>query len=286
LGGFQPFVAKQIGILAARALPVFGPPFQVCPPAKQVGGCLDGLPERCPGSEQSLVRHVHNGVVALAIAGQEPRGDERLGHLPLSNSQHAAPHTPASRLVLANRDELQQGREHQSVSAPELGGDLVSLAGQYPGDPADALVGIGGQHPIRPRNQAQFLQCVRQQRQRIAVTGLGSHPLRQGRRVEGQSRSPGRLLDHLDQRRATQRPHRDRIAKQPSLLGAQERGQELRPHDHDDPKPRIGIQRTRQQTEEGIALGLARESDQLLGLINDDQHRGTRTAVQGTKFVR
>ena len=285
LGGFEAFVAEQVGVLAAGAVPVLGPPFQVCAPAKLVGARLNGLLERGPVSEQCLVRYFEDGAAAVSVAGQQPGGDERLGDPPLRICQRAAPHPAAGRLVLADRDEPQQGRQHWPGCAPELGGDLVGLAGQHTGDPADALVGVGGQHPTRPGGQAQLLQRVRQQGQGITAAGVGGHPLRQGRRVEGQSRSAGRLLDHLDQRCVTQRPHRDRITEQPSLLGAQERGQELRPHDHDDPQQRAGIQRAGQQAEEGVALGRSRQGDQLLGLIDDHQHRGARAAVRGAKLV-
>jgi hypothetical protein len=194
----------------------------------------------------------------------------------------------SGRSRLPPRAAVEQSQQHRAcrVGAPQFRSDLVSLAGEYAGDPADALVGIGGQHPSRSRGEAQLLQGVRQQRQGITTAGIVGHTLGQTRRIESQARPSGRLLDHLNQRRATQRSYRDWVTKQPSLLGAQERGQKLRSHDHDDPQPRVCIQDSGQQAEEVITLSLPGEGDQLLGLVNDHQHRGIRAARSGAKLVR
>ncbi len=64
--------------------------------------------------------------------------------------------------------------------------DILTCATRGPQD------GVCNGHRIsRTRCKAQFLQRIRQQRQRITATGIGSHLLRQTRRVKGYGQALG-----------------------------------------------------------------------------------------------
>ncbi len=72
------------------------------------------------------MRHFQDGVIAVSVADQQPRGDERPGDSPLGVGQRAALHPAAGRFVLADRDELEQSQQHRAcrVGAPSSAATL------------------------------------------------------------------------------------------------------------------------------------------------------------------
>jgi hypothetical protein len=202
--------------LATGALPVLGPPFQVGAPAKLICACVDGVLQGGPVSEQRLVRHFEDHIIALGSAGQQPRGDQCLNHPPLSIGQRTAPHPPAGRLI--RRSSRTSAASTAPVrERPRARRRPCRLGGSAPRRPR-RCAGKRRRSTPHPTRRPDIVPATRTPAAEAhhRATSLGRHPLRQGRRVEGQPRASGQLLDYLDQRRATQRPHCDRITKQPS----------------------------------------------------------------------
>src|SRR5262249_31330746 len=154
--------------------------------------------------KQRLVGHVEHRIVADSSACQQPRRDERVHYLLLRVRQRAASYPSTGWFVVPDRDEPQQGRQHEvaTVDGPQFSGDLVRLAGQYTGNATKALIGIGGHDPCRACGTVELLQRVRQQRQRITRARFGGDELRQDLWLEDQSRTAGWLFDDFQQRRA------------------------------------------------------------------------------------
>ena len=196
---------------------------------------------------------------------------------------------PRRRLPFAvDRGQLDQRRQDEGALPPvlQVARQRVGAVAERTDHAADGLVGLDRDLVLAPDALVQLAEGVGEQGESVTAGGVLDHALHEpGGEVH--TTTLRRPFDHLGQPRPIERLDDECVvdhAGQPDPLrrGAEELGADR----GGDPERAVLAQRPTQEMQEGLLLLRTAAGDELLGLVEDHQHRQRSIAVLRAQLER
>ena len=265
---------QQPGLGRAGLAPVGGPALEPAAQAQVVAAALDQLGQRRPGREQRLVGGRVDLLLVDLVDHDQPGVDQVVEDRAVRGGTSAARASRLCGVGVGEADQVQD-RLGDLGLGPAAVRDLAGPRRDRALHAADRVVRRVGEPAVLGVGRHPG-QREREQRQRVTGAGVVDQPLHQPV-LERQVRAPGRLADHLGevgagQRRDVQHGRRHRH-RELGRLGGHLSHMSVRAVI----TTRSGegaVQLVVSASRNACALDLGGHRDELLGLVDHDQHLG------------